>query len=401
MTTASTAWIRPAAVAMAVDTVGVLPVFLTGALAVQLRDDIGLSVDSLGLVYASYFTAAALLSAPLARVSSRTGPGWSLRIGTVIYIASFFGIATLATSPAVLSVFIALAGVGTAITRTASSVLVAQNVEPERQGLAFGLKHCSIPIGTLLAGLSVPAIALTVGWHWAYVGAAILTVAVLIAIPKPSGSPVLERKADGRADMSTRLLIFAAVSFGLGSSAAASLGAYTVSTAVASGMDEGAAGILVAVGSVFGLSSRLLVGHWSDRRRGSQLDLVTWMLAVGGIAFLMLGSVTDWVMFLAVPIAFATGWAWLGSYNLAMVRLNPISPGPAVGVTQTGAFVGAIIGPAGLGFLAHEYSFTAAWVAAAIASFCAAIIIFVLRRFMLGEPGQRELRNIERSITEV
>jgi MFS family permease len=223
------------------------------------------------------------------------------------------------------------------------------------------------------------------------VTAAVLTAAVLLAIPKPSGSWVPGHE-DGRADMSTGLLIFAAVSFGLGSSAAASLGAYTVSTAVASGMDEGAAGILVAVGSVFGLSSRLLVGLWSDRRRGSQLDLVSWMLAAGGVGFLMLGSVTDWVLFLAVPVAFATGWAWLGSYNLAMVRLNPNAPGPAVGITQTGAFAGAIIGPASLGFLAQEYSFTAVWIAAAFASFAAAIAIFVLRRFMLREPGRREVR---------
>jgi MFS family permease len=386
---------------MAVDAVGVLPVFLTGAFAIQLRDDIGLGVDSLGLVYASYFAAAALLSAPLSRVSDQMATEWALRIGAGIYILAFVGIATEAESPVSLSAFIAMAGVGTALTRTASSVLIARNVGSGRQGVAFGLKHCSIPIAALLAGLSVPAIALTVGWRWAYAVAAILTVVVIVAIPKPSGKPIVERKVDGRADMSTRLLIFSAVSFGLGSSAAASLGAYTVSTAVASGMQEGAAGILVAVGSVVGLASRLLVGHWSDRRRGSQLDLVTWMLGIGGLAFLMLGSVTDWVMILAVPIAFATGWAWLGSYNLAMVRLNPVAPGPAVGVTQTGAFVGAIIGPAGLGFLAHEYSFTAAWIAAAAASFAAAIIIFLLRRFMLGEPGQRELRNIERSMTEV
>jgi MFS family permease len=78
-----------------------------------------------------------------------------------------------------------------------------------------------------------------------------------------------------------------------------------------------------------------------------------------------------------------------------MVRLNPIAPGAAVGVTQTGAFVGAIIGPAGLGFLAEEFSFTVVWVAAAIASFMAATIIFVLRRFMLKELGHRELLDIE------
>ena len=137
MTASSTSLVRPAAVAMAVDTVGVLPIFLTGALAVQLRNDIGLSVDLLGLVYASYFTAAALFSAPLSHVSDRTGPEWALRIGTVVYIVSFLGLATLATSPVILSAFIALAGLGTALTRTASSVLIARNVNPEasRPGL--------------------------------------------------------------------------------------------------------------------------------------------------------------------------------------------------------------------------------------------------------------------------
>src|SRR5918999_386493 len=148
--------IRPTAVAMAVDTVGVLPVFLTGALAVQLRDDIGLSVNSLGLVYASYFTAAALLSAALAHVSERTGPEWSLRIGSAIYVGAFLGIASIVESPVALSAFIGL------------------------------------------------------------------TVIVLIAIPSPSGRWVAKRD-DGRADMSRGMLIFAAISFGLGSSAAASL----------------------------------------------------------------------------------------------------------------------------------------------------------------------------------
>lgn len=400
MKIASYAWVRPAVVGMAVDAVGVLPIFLTGALAVQLREDIGLSVDSLGLVYASYFTAAALLSAPLSHVSERAGPEWSLRIGTAVYVVAFLGIAALASSPLVLSAFIALAGVATALTRTATSVLIARNVEPGRQGLAFGLKHSSIPIGSLLAGLSVPAIALTVGWHWAYVAAAILSLVVIACIPHPSGAAT-PSAPEGRADMSLRLLIFAAVSFGLGSSAAASLGAYTVSTAVVAGMSEAAAGLLVAVGSIVGLTSRLVIGHWSDRRRGSQLDLVSWMLAVGGVGFLMLGVVDTWVMLLAVPVAFATGWAWLGTYNLAMIRLNPVAPGPAVGITQTGAFVGAIVGPIGLGFLADRFSFTTAWVAAAIASFLAAAIIFAMRRFLLAEPGQRELREIERSMMQL
>jgi MFS family permease len=394
-------WLRPAGVSMAVDAVGVLPIFLTGALAVQLRDGIGLSIDALGLVYATYFACAALLSTPMSRASDRVGTAGSLRIGTAVYIVALLGIAGLATSPVILSAFVALSGIATALTRTATSVLIARNVVAGRQGLAFGLKHSSIPIASLLAGLSVPAIALTVGWRWAYVAAAALAALVLVAIPGSADRPTERRSESKAADMSLGALIVAAVGFGLGSSAAASLGAYTLSTVVASGISEGAAGVLLATGSVVGLTSRLLVGHWSDRRRGSQLDLVGWMLALGGVGFLLLGVGTEWVMLFAVPISFATGWSWLGSYNLAMVKLNPVAPGPAVGITQTGAFAGAIAGPIGLGFLAEEISFSAAWLAAAIASFAAATIIVVLRRFVLEEPSQRELREIERSMMQM
>ena len=396
MSDRSVGWLRASIVAMAVDTVGVLPVFMTGALAVQLREGIGLSLDTLGLVYASYFVAAALFSAPLGHVTERAGPERSLRAGLAVYVIAFVGIATIVDGPLLLSGFIALSGFGTALTRTASSVLVARNVEPGRQGFAFGLKHSSIPVGSIIAGLSVPAVALTLGWRWAYATAAVLTAAVFVAIPAAGPEPDRTPSSRG-SDMSLGMLVLAAGSFALGSSAAASLGAYTVSTAVAAGLSEAAAGLLVAIGSVVGLTSRIVIGHWSDRRYGSQLDLVTWMLAFGGAGFLLLGTARGTAMWLAVPVAFATGWAWLGSYNLAMVRLNPIAPGAAVGITQTGAFVGAIIGPASLGFLAERFSFTAAWTAAAIASALAAMMIFVLRRFVLREPTGRELRAAARS----
>jgi len=377
-------WLGPAAVALAVDTVGVLPVFLTGALAVQLRQQLGLRVDSLGVVYASYFVAAASLSAPMGRWAEGVGPELALRTGTLLYVSALLGAATVTSSQLHLLGFILLSGLGTAITRNATSVLVARSVRQERQGLAFAIKHCSIPVGSLLAGLSVPALAVPFGWRWAYGAAAILSSLVLLSIPRgrTRRRPAVEQ---GATDLPLRFLIVAAVSFALGSSAAASLGAYTVSTAVAAGMEEGAAGMLVATGSVAGLASRLLVGHWSDRRAGSQLDLVSWMLAVGGVGFLLLGWAREAVLWVAVPLAFATGWAWLGSYNLAMVRLNPVAPGAAVGVTQTGAFVGAIFGPSTLGLLAHRYSFTASWVAAAGMSFAAAAIITFLRRVVLGE----------------
>jgi MFS family permease len=189
-----------------------------------------------------------------------------------------------------------------------------------------------------------------------------------------------------------------AISFALGSAAAGSLGAYSVSTAVAAGLSEGAAGVLVALGSVVGLASRLGVGYWSDRRSGNQLDVVAGMLGIGVVGFLLLAVPHHVVVAIAVPIAFATGWAWLGSYNLAIARLNPHGPGAAMGVVQAGAFLGAIAGPLILGILAENYSHAAAWIGAAIASLLATLVVVVLRRALarapIAEPNQADNQQV-------
>ncbi len=378
-------WVRAGLVAMAVDAVGVLPIFLTGALAVQLRADIGLSLASLGLVFASYFGAAALLSIPFRNASERIGLRTSLRIGMVLYAAALLGMAAAASSTTQMCAFGALAGIGTALTRTASSVLVAWNSEPGRQGIAFGLKHSSIPIASLIAGLSVPALALTVGWRWAYAVAGVLALIVAATVPTSEGR-LAQGAKPGTPDLSRGQLTVVAVTFALGAAAAGSLGAYSVSTAVAAGLSEAAAGVLVALGSVVGLASRVGVGYWSDRRPGNQLDLVAGMLGIGVVGFLLLAVPHHIVVSIAVPIAFATGWAWLGSYNFAITLLNPEAPGAALGVVQTGAYAGSIAGPVILGILAENYSHAAAWVGAAIASFLAAVVIVVLRRQLANAP---------------
>ena len=372
-------WVRAGLVALAVDAVGVLPIFLTGAMAVQLRADIGLSLDSLGLVFASYFGAAALFSIPFRHASERVGLRASLRIGLGIYAAALAAMALSASSTGKMCAFVGLAGIGTALTRTASSVFVTRHSEQGRQGIAFGLKHSSIPVASLIAGLSVPALALTVGWRWAYAIAAVLALIVAAMVP-PSGGRLARGEKPGSPDLSRWQLAVVAMSFALGTAAAASLGAYSVSTAVAAGLSEAAAGVLVALGSVVGLVSRVGVGHWSDQRPGNQLDLVAGMMGLGMVGFLLLAVPHHVVVSIAVPIAFATGWAWLGSYNLAISKLNPRAPGSALGIVQAGGFTGSIAGPIVLGVLAERHSHAAAWIGAAIASLLATLVVVALRR---------------------
>ena len=69
-----------------------LPVFLTGALGVQLNDDVGLSATQIGLAMGASFTAAALLSAPMGRVAELLGPRRGFRLGIASSASSSFSV---------------------------------------------------------------------------------------------------------------------------------------------------------------------------------------------------------------------------------------------------------------------------------------------------------------------
>jgi 4-diphosphocytidyl-2-C-methyl-D-erythritol kinase len=51
--------------------------------------------------------------------------------------------------------------------------LLARRVEVARRATAFAVKQSAIPAAMLLGGLAVPALALTVGWRWAFAGGAV------------------------------------------------------------------------------------------------------------------------------------------------------------------------------------------------------------------------------------
>src|SRR5690606_32036412 len=70
--------IQVAAVATAL--VGTLPVFLTGALAVQIGRDISFGPSRLGVASGTFFAAAAAGSALMGRLAERIGPGRAMRL---------------------------------------------------------------------------------------------------------------------------------------------------------------------------------------------------------------------------------------------------------------------------------------------------------------------------------
>lgn len=386
--------------AITITVVCVLPVFLTGALAVEVRSGLAFGTAQLGIAVAAFFGAAAVATIAAGGLADRFG---ALRVMTVAAGLEAATLACLSLSPSwtFLVVVLAAAGGVNGVAQPAINQFVARRIGPTRQGFAFGIKQAAIPLATLLGGISVPLLALTLGWRAAYALASPLAALVCLVASRFRSQPspaVQPTSAAGPAaaqpaaagPMSVHLpqpsrarrpdlgpLVLVAVGGGLGAGAAATLGTFLVIAAVDRGLSPSAAGLLAAGASAVGLSSRLANGALADHRTDSHFAVVTLMLLVGCGGYLMLGAGPRWSLVVGAALAYGCGWGWNGLLNFAVVRSYPTVPGRATSITQGGVYLGNVLGPLGFGVLLTHASLSTAWSADAVCSLGGATVIMV------------------------
>ena len=419
-------------VAIAAATVAVLPVFLTGALTVQVRPSLHLTTGDIGIAVAAFFGASALCSATSGALAERAGSVVLMRAAAVVSAVALCGAALLADHLWSLALFLAVGGVGNGATQPAVNQLLTRAVRGGRQGLAFGVKQAAIPASTLLSGLAVPTLALTAGWRAAYLAAGVLAAAVTVGLhllrhrlgasgSVGSGETVPDETVpdgDGRdgedrpgrgwpptgqdddrisgqepapAGLAVRPLLVLAVAMAAAVAASNAMGAFMVPSAVAHGVaPAGLAGLLAAGGSVTGLTARITFGWLADigTNRGvaaarRHLATVATLVAVGTLGYLALGSALSYLLVPATLLAFGAGWGYNGLFNLAVVRAFPEAPARATGITQIGTYIGGMVGPLGFGLLVDHQGYDLAWTSCALMAAVGAGV-FVLARRSLG-----------------
>lgn len=347
-----------------------LPTFLVGTLAVELRRSLDFGPAELGVVVGSSYAASALFAIPSGRLAEEFGGLRMLRYSAMVSAAVMLLIATLVHSWPELAGALVLAGAASSGGQTASNLFLSRRITTTSQGLAFGIKQAAVPLAFLLGGVAVPTLALTVGWRWAFVGAALVAVAGILLLPHPRLSVSAQRKAAllRPKHEPTGPLVALAVGFGLTLTACSSLGAFLVSSAVSEGMGPGEAGLLAALASACGITVRVTVGFLADRRGGRHLTFVIAMMLVGaaGFATLALGATlhASAVFVPGAVVAFGIGWGWNGLFNFSVVRTHPRSPARASGITQTGGRLGSVVGPLVFGILVEHLGYPGAWTVA-------------------------------------
>jgi predicted MFS family arabinose efflux permease len=384
------AFAGPAFQAAAAATVATLPVFLFGALSVEIGKSLGTNSTATGLVVASFFAAATVSSLLAARVLGSGPPARAVRMAVLLSSLCMLGVAVSGYSLAVIAAWSALAGLADGMAQPSINAFLAERIAVNRQGLAFGIKQSGIPTSTLLGGAAVPLVALTVGWRWAFVGAAVLALVVGLTIHgRPDASPNSNQMqpvtkaapAAGSALALVPLAVLAAAA-ALGAGAANALGAFLVPGGVAAGLPEGLAGWLAAAGSGCGLATRLYIGLRADRQGRGHFQVVAAMLIVGSLGYVLLSLGAVAALIAGTALAFSAGWGWNGLFNYAVVRSHPSAPARSTGITQAGVFVGAIAIPPLFGLIASSSGYATAWLVASGATLAGGIFMLVGSRLM-------------------
>lgn len=377
--------VRDVGSAVLVATSGSLVVFLVATLAVQIRDSLHFGPTELGLIIAFYYAGAAAASIPFGRISERLGGAQMMRIGASALAILMLLIALVANSVVLLGALMIPCGIASAAVQPATNLFLARRVPATRLGFAVGLKQAAIPLASVLGGLAVPSIGLTLGWRWAFVMASALALGAVLLVPR-SGTPRAVRRSQPRSTetISMRPIVVLTIGFGLGIFSATGISAFLVTGAVAEGMGKGAAGLVAALVGLIAIAVRVGMGFQADRREGRHLLVVASSLAIGacgsGVLVLSATSHTLWLYVVGAAIALGVGWGWNGLFNFAIVQLHLGAPALATSVTQVGGRAGGVAGPFVVGIVITNVSYAAAWGMTATAALAGALIILIGRR---------------------
>lgn len=378
-------WTIGAAVAQT--TLGMVPAFLVGALAIEMRDDFRFPAAQVGAAVMAFFVVSAISYTLVGRPVERWGPRRATWTGAAVAAASLLVIGA-ASGPVVVAAGLLLGGLGNAVSQLAANVRITTAVPVARRGLALGAKQGAVPLATVVAGLALPLISDHVSWRVAFVATPLTLLLVLAMVPSPSQSPVSVSVSD-RNERGARLrsrrthLWTLAVAAALGTAGTNTLAIFFVDATVGLGVAAGTAGALLATGSAAGAVLRILMGARADRRGARHLITVSTLLWLSAMGFA--GMASGWglaVHLLAATVAFGASWGWNGLLNLAVITANPETPAQATAITQTGVSIGSGLGPALAGSSVGDGTFAVVWVGCAVASVVAAVLTRWARRAM-------------------
>lgn len=355
-----------------------------GALAPELRDAFGFSRAEIGILTGLFALGASAASMRAGRLTDSVGPVRVLAISLVV-ISVATGLGALAPVGALLMLAMFVAGLGYGGVNPPTNVVIAGQLR-DRLGLFISVKQAGVPIGGFLAGIVLPAVAVTAGWRAALAVGAVGPLAVAAATVLLRGAQVLgDEMRTGATSTAATVDVATAgpvtpvappasrrdriAMLGYGFLMAGCQGAVVAYLVLfltdGSGWTLRAAGLTLSTATAVSVAGRLAWGWYSDRA-GHRVGVLVFTAAVAavGLAALAAGPPRPLVW----PIVALLGGAlisWNGVFHTFVVeRAGPGRLGRSSGTALLFMFGGSMAVPPLLGLLSQlTDSWTALWAA--------------------------------------
>lgn len=356
-----------------------------GILATFIIDDLAISRTELGVVLGIVNAGAAILSPIAGRLTDRIGGRRALIALFTTAGATFL----LLGAASALIVLIGAALVGAlsqAVANPATNKLIAEEFPAGQRGVITGVKQSGVQAGIFLGGVTIPVLAITVGWRTAYV--IIAVVPLLLAAVTAAALPTTQRTADAyhrrdRAPLSHAIWWLAGFGFLMGFSGAVTflLPLFAEETL---GFSPVAGGFAVAVIAFVAIPGRIMWSRFAERSgafRGSLGAMALLSIAAAAL-FYASSSLAPWLLWPAVVLIAVGSSSWNSVGMLAvMVEAGIDSTGRASGVVLFGFLTGLGIAPPIFGALVdHTGSYDLMWLLSGVTAAAAAVLIAAWRR---------------------
>lgn len=356
-------------------------------LAPTLRAEYGLTLSEIGLVLAAGWLGSLVTLLLWGLAADRVGErvvltvglgGCSLSLAAAAYAPSFEA----------LLVFLGLAGASGASVNSASGRAVMHWFGVSERGLALGVRQTAIPLGGLVAALTLPTLAEHGGSE-----AAFLFTALLCAAGAVAGAVVLRGREGSDPDTLEAATVSRTLRDGrlwrlcLGSG----LYVYAQSAVIGygvlflhdeHGLSDGSAALVIAAAQVGAVGLRIGAGRWSDvvGARVQPLRLLGLAIAAGvGLCAVLAGGPV-WLLVPALAAAGALSMAWNGLAFTATAELaGARRSGAAIGLQQTALAGIGVLSPVLFAQVVGEASWPAAFALAALFPLAGVLVLRPLR----------------------
>ena len=367
---------RPTGASAYAITLVALPGFLLGAFAPEIKEDLSFGDTELGAILTFGYLVSSIIMSVSGGAADQLGPKRVLRSGVTIALIAAFLMGFLGNSFFLLMVFIGLNRVAEGIIHPATNALISSSVILERQGIAMAAKQSAVPFATALAGFAVPTLGIVFGWKGTFLVVAVLAFPAWFLIP--NAPSINKRNFASRREMwRVSHLQLLALAGAFSAAAVVTVSGFLTTSAKNAGYSDGSAGLILGLGGVLMIISRLTWGYLADRFLFDRFKAVSGSLLIGSLAFVLFAIESKASIAVGSIFIFGIGWSWPGLALLGIIEHHRDEPGEATAIVQTSIRIGAMFAPLGFGLIADSFNYSYAWLCSLVSALLGAFFMFL------------------------